>query len=198
MSLKRLLAFMFDLILISIVSSLIFISFFKSQWQEVSNKSEELAEIIRTTGSTGLESKTKELEDKSYEYNLSSSTNTIINISLQIGYFIFLQYFLNGQTIGKKLFKLRVKPIKEKKLNTSLFVLREIIILGLPFQILDVVLILATSQNTYLKFNPLISNAKFILYLAIIGTIIFRNDERALHDLVGNTKVVFEKEEKTE
>ena len=55
-------------------------------------------------------------------YNLAKAgtTSTVLVVSLEIIYFIFFQYFMNGQTIGKRLLRIQIVPDKGEKLKKVL------------------------------------------------------------------------------
>ena len=63
-----------------------------------------------------------------YDINKAEIPLAIIEFGITIFYFGILSYIFNGQTLGKKIFKLRVVPINGKKLNPGLYLLREIIL----------------------------------------------------------------------
>ena len=119
----------------------------------------------------------------------------IIRIGVLILYFGVLAYLLKGQTLGKKILKLQVVPNKGSTLNPGLFILRSVIITNLVFETISLILLIYCSKNTYFEYNSLIANLGDLLYIIIIGCIILRDDERGLHDLICNTKVISTKKQ---
>ena len=195
MKFKRLSAYIIDIIIISFISSLLFSTFCPKRAEENTKVLQEMLISIKTLGSSEA-STDDELQELSYKLEKTTQPLTIIQISVTIVYFIFLQYFMNGQTIGKRLFKIRIKQENEKKLVPSLFVLREVILLVIPTKIIQIICLMQMKMNNYLKVSSLIQNIHFIIYLAIIGTIIFREDEKGLHDIIAKTKVIPTKKKK--
>ena len=193
MKFRRLAAYLFDVIIISLISSLLFTIVFNKEAEEYTKKSQEYIEEIKNTGS-GIE-KDEFLEDIYYKMQKSGQTFMIINVSTQILYFIFLQYFLNGQTIGKKILKLRVKQEGEKKLEAGLFVLRGLILYSLPIKVIDLICLMNLNMKNYYNVSGILNRINMIIIFAIMGTIIFREDERGLHDLLAKTRVVSTKKE---
>lgn len=194
MKLKRLLAFILDMVIIYIVANLLFMLCFNNQYEKFVNNSEKYMEKVQETIKKSDSNNASELRENtkkiSYDYIKSGTTETIIVLSLEIFYFIFVQYFNNGQTIGKKVFKLQVKQDTEKKLSAGLFVLRESILFLIPIQIIDVICLLTTKMNTYFAINTITSNIQTLTNFAIIGFILFRKDGKGLHDLISHTEVI--------
>ena len=74
-----------------------------------------------------------------YNYQKENVLQSGISAALTIAYYVVFQYMNKGQTIGKKLFKIRVKQDDEEKLNAGLFVLREAVLFVIPIQIIDII-----------------------------------------------------------
>ena len=198
MKYKRLIAYILDMLIIYIISSLIFMIVFRNDYQKYTEATEDYFNNI-----TNIAKETKDrnkmvdnVNEISYNYIKLGTTQTIFVITTEI-YFIFIQFFLNGQTLGQKLLKIKIVPLEGEKLEAGLFVLREIVLLVIPIRVIDLIALLTTGMNTYLKINNLTSNLNSIISILIIGTILFRQDERGIHDLISKTKVIrVEKERK--
>ncbi len=192
MKLKRLLAYFVDILIVYIIANLIFMVAFKNDYDKYMESSEKFLENLTNTvkDSKNNEDIIKNTNKISYEYLKSGTTNTIIVVAIEIIYFVFIQYFLDGKTLGKKLTKIKVAPVNGEKLNAGLFVLREAVLFTIPIKIIDIICLLSTKMNTYLNINNVLSNINMIITIAIVATILFREDERGLHDLVGKTKVI--------
>ncbi len=199
MKYKRLIAYILDMLIIYIISSLIFMIVFRNDYQKYTEATEDYINSI-----TNITKETKDrnkmvdnVNEISYNYIKLGTTQTIFVITTEIIYFIFIQFFLNGQTLGKKLLKIKIVSLEGEKLEAGLFVLREIVLLVIPIRVIDLIALLTTGMNTYLKINNLTSNLNSIISILIIGTILFRQDERGIHDLISKTKVIrVEKERK--
>lgn len=201
MKLKRLIAYFLDMLIVTIIASAIFALCFNDNYRKFNKASDEYLNTIKNLvqeqkgniDRAKLEEKTKKTN---YEFIKAGTTQTIIILTVEIIYFIFVQYFSNGQTIGKKVMKLRIKQIGEDKLNAGLFVLREAILFVIPIKIIDLICLISTNMNTYLKINSLTSNLESLVMIVIIALIIFRADGRGLHELASKTEIVQEKREK--
>lgn len=126
-----------------------------------------------------------------YKYNKLSIYKTIISTVMIILYFGVLQYFMNGQTVFKKIFRLKVVDAKDENKKVSLikYVIRAILISEIILTIVDSALICFLSKNMYIAANYWVSQAKTIYEMIFLVVLIIRNDQRSVHDILLNTKV---------
>ena len=193
MKIKRLLAYIVDILIVSAIANLLFsLPVFESSNNAYMEANKEMTEYFRDTTKT-LDMTA--LNEITYKVVYASRYLSIIEIALTILYFGVLQFIMEGQTIGKKLLGIKIKPAEGKTLNPGLFILRAVILHSVIFNIISIVSVISFDQSLALKINSYSSYASLIVELIILGTIIFRNDERGLHDLIANTKVVPLKEE---
>lgn len=130
--------------------------------------------------------------DYVYLLNKVGVSNSIITIVCTILYFGVLQYFLKGQTIGKKLFKLKVISASEKKINIINYLLRSLIVNDVFLNTVSVVFLIFSTQKIYTSANEIIGTFISIIEAIIIFLVLTREDQRGIHDLLFNTKVVSE------
>lgn len=115
---QRFLAYVIDMILIILIVNIIGSAFNQKQLKELDK---ELNDKLNTVESVeqfyddSSEELLNELADIQYRIDKASAPITAVNIIISIGYFIIFQYMNNGQTLGKKLFKIKVQS--EKKRN---------------------------------------------------------------------------------
>ncbi len=131
--------------------------------------------------------------DMNYTLSKLQAPNLIIKLGLTILYFGILSFMWNGKTLGKKILKIRVVPIKGKKLNPPLYLLRGILITNSLFNLIDIINTSVFTGEMWNGFAGMISYGKMLMSVMIIGVMIFRDDERGLHDLICRTKVIEEK-----
>ena len=133
-------------------------------------------------------------KDLLYENSKVNILEISINLILIIGYFVVFQYMNKGQTLGKKLLKLRVV---DKDSNQPITVLkglfRTIIYLNIISAFVSTILINYLSKATYISIYLTLIEIENALGLLCITFIIFRKDGRGLHDLIVNTKVIEER-----
>ena len=189
MKYKRMVAYVIDVIIVYLIANMIYMIAFKEDYEKYVKKSEDYLEVVKENANNA-KINTDELNKKSYEVLKDGESNQIINLSVEIIYFIFLQYFLKGQTPGKKLLKIKIKSTEGKDLNATFFVLREVILFNVLTRLIDLVFLISANMNTYLIVNNITSKINMIVTLAIIGTVILRKDEKGIHDIICKTEVV--------
>lgn len=130
-----------------------------------------------------------------YKINKLNVYQTVISIVVYILYFGLLQWLLKGQTLGKKLFKLRVLNDNDQKVPLWKFIVRTILITELLIIGLDLILVFVLNKNSYLVANYHIANFKYLYEMAFLVCMIIRDDQKSLHDLLLRTRVArFDKE----
>lgn len=132
-----------------------------------------------------------------YSYKLLkySIVPTIVSIMCILLYFVVMQFYFSGQTLGKKIMKLRVVSNNDKKLNILNFLVRSLIVNEVFINILNIFFLLVLSKNNYLVYNQIIYVVTYILEMVIMFMIVFDKNNRGLHDYISNTKVIEDKKE---
>ena len=195
MKLKRLAAYIIDILLISILASLLFtLPVFEKDMALNREASNEFIELITSTGSEVIDQ--ARINHISYKLNYSSRITNVIEIAITVIYFGIIQFASGGMTLGKKLMKIKIKPEKDKELSPGLMFLRSIILYNVIFKLISTIGFIVCKENMALKINSYTNYLTIVMDLIIIGTIIFRDDERGLHDLICKTTVVNTKKEK--
>lgn len=137
-------------------------------------------------------------KDYVYTLNKKGVSNSIITLSCTLLYFGIIQYFLKGQTIGKKLLKLKVISASDKKLNILNYIFRSLIVNDVLLNGIGIVFLLLTSKKVYIQADNILGILISICEAVIIFLVLTREDQRGLHDLLLNTKVISTEElEKT-
>ena len=158
----------------------------KDKYKDKKVTEEEYNEVIE---SLNLEYKDKDI-DYSYKLLKYSLIPTVVNLMCIMLYFIVMQFYFGGQTLGKKILKLKVISNNDKKLNIVNFLIRSLVVNELFINILNVIFLLILSKGNYLIYNKIIYVVTYILEMAILFTIVFDKHNRGLHDCISNTKVI--------
>ena len=115
----------------------------------------------------------------------------LFNLVLMIGYFAVLPFYYNGQTIGKKI--LKIKLVKDKdELTMNDLLIRNIVINGFLFSLIGFALIFMVSDLSYLILISILSFVQILLVIISIFMILYRHDKKGLHDLWCKTSVIEE------
>lgn len=198
MKIKRILAYIIDFVIVSFIASLLFLTppfeksykNYENHFQIYENK---MSELFHNASEENIE---KDLLHLQYDVNKNSSTLLILNIGTLFVYFGIVSFLFKGKTIGKKLMKLQVVSVKGERLNPFLYIVRSIIITNLIPEVIRLIILITCSEDLWIKTSTPIGFLSYFIYFILILTMILREDERSLHDLLCNTKVISTKAKK--
>ena len=189
MKIKRVVAYLLDFFLVTFISTLIFyLPIFHKDFEEYNKYSQTEVDIVM--GKDEKEYSEDELNTLEYNLNRSMLPVLIINLGMLNIYFGVLQYCFNGQTLGKKLMKIRVVSNEKTKINPSLFMLRSVLVSNSIPSLINILLLLFVSKETWVEYYSYCGLLQSTLTFLMLGFMLFRSDERGLHDLFSNTKVI--------
>ena len=193
MKFRRLIAYIIDFMFITFMTSSIsqinFLNPYLDKFYETSDKYLELYEdIIENQDVNALTS--DNFTTLLYDLNKYNINVSLIEIICFILYYVGFQFWNNGQTLGKKLMKLKVVDKSNNKASFWQLLFRTVILFGLYGQILNLLVFKLASKSTFLSISPYLSSIVNTLNYAVVLTILIRSDGRGLHDLISNTKVI--------
>lgn len=193
---QRFLAYVIDMILIILIVNIIGSAFNQKQLKELDK---ELNDKLNTVESVeqfyddSSEELLNELADIQYRIDKASAPVTAVNIIISIGYFIIFQYMNNGQTLGKKLFKIKVQSEKKEKLSLMQITVRSLLINVIAFNFINVLAVAFLSKDLYLAVNSIVTFGQWIIFIASVLLILYNKDKNGVHDMLAKTKVVNER-----
>ena len=132
----------------------------------------------------------KQIKKFNYEISKNSVISTIISIAIVIAYFGIFQFSMNGQTVGKKLMKLKVVKNKEGELTIFNYLIRCAILNGVIINLALIIFVNIFSANDFYMANYVVSNIQSIVEILILIMIFMTSDARGLHDYLAGTKVI--------
>lgn len=115
---------------------------------------------------------------------------TVINLVVTTAYFGTYAYYKNGQTLGKKLMKIKVDGNDKKDPSHKMFVLRTLLIYGVLANIISLAFLYFIKPDMYLNTIGVIDSLQSVFVFVSIFMMMFRKDGRGLHDIICGTKVV--------
>ncbi len=191
---KRAFAYILDFVIISLfVSLLSFVPFLNPNRVQYSEKYNELLEVRDQYVDNKISQEEFEQAYKPIAYEIYRLNTNYVAIDLVcvMLYFGVFQYLFEGQTLGKKLFGLRVVSNNKNKLSMLNFILRAIVLCNVFVSIaLQCIVHFMNAENYYPVYNNVNLVGTIILYI-ILFMVLVRQDGRGIHDLVGGTKVIF-------
>ena len=134
-------------------------------------------------------------KDVVYELDRTNIPALLVQLPLYIGYFMVFQYFNKGQTLGKKIMKLKVvstkrNELEDSKLTINQIAVRTLIIDTIATNLLILGSVLFIGKNYYFYVSTGIQVVTALIVIATLICVLIRKDGRGLHDLVSYTKVV--------
>lgn len=189
MKIKRIFAYLLDIFFVSLISSfIVMIPIFNYNAPTIQEKTNEIYDSLLNTGSSDPDEDI--LIEKLYNLEKESSSLTVVTAFVTFIYFGVIGFINNGQTLGKMITKLRVVPIKDNKLNPGLYIIRTLLITSIIPQIINIASLSLMNANTWYNLTGIVSQVQEFFFLIILGFMIFRDDERGLHDIICQTKVI--------
>ena len=192
---KRVGAYVLDILIVSLVVYLLsFIPFLNPNHNAYTEKYNELLNLQQQYTNNEISTEDYETAFKliAYEIHRLETNYVVIDLVVVLLYFAVLQYFCKGQTIGKKLFQIRVVSNDKTPLTIVNFLLRSIVLNNVLISIILQCIIHFMNNENYFDVYQNVNLVGNVITYIIIFMIIVRNDGRGLHDYIANTKVVFD------
>lgn len=188
---KRLVAYILDAVIVSLIFSVL--TMFIKESNNLINLNNQLNTISENFINKTITMKEYFNQYSSIEYLISKEMflQNLFSLILMIGYFVILPYYYNGQTIGKKLMKIKIVK-EDDKLTINDLALRSLLSNGIAMTFIELALIFLIKDTAYFITISILSFIQFLLVITSIFMILYRKDKKALHDIVCKTLVVDE------
>ena len=188
--LQRLVAYLIDAFIITIAISMIASLFVNSDAiQKINN---ELVDLINRLQNNDVSYLTyiKEVSVLELELAKQNGITTIVTLFVEILYFVVFQIYNSGQTIGKKIMKIKVIS-NNGELTMNQMIVRSLLINSVLLNMISLVAV--TFINDPMQYLYVFGSFESIQYLFVIVTtlmVMFRKDHVSLHDMITNTRVI--------
>lgn len=188
---KRLGAFIIDYFIVIFIISMITMGFSSSATNDISKKASELVSDYQNEKITA-EEYTEEYSKLSYELQKSNVNMNIASITLYVGYFIIFATLNRGQTLGKKLFKIKVVSKDNKDVNVWNMLIRSLLIYNLISAIFSVIFVNFLSVDAFTNVYMIIGYIEYFIMIVSFFMVTYKKDGRGLHDIIAGTNVIEE------
>lgn len=188
---KRLGAFILDYFIIIFIVLLITMGFDSNKTTDLTNKMSQLANDYQ-----GGEITIDEYKEKiNYELQKSNVTTNIVSVTLYIGYFVVFATLNKGQTLGKKLLKIKVVNKDGEKPSIWNMLLRSLFIYNIVSALFSIIFVNILSVNTFTYIYTIVGYVEFFVIIVSFFMVTYKKDGRGLHDMIAGTSVIEEVKE---
>ncbi len=154
---------------------------------------EELSDDFKNNIQNKITEKyTQTANDLSYEISKLSLNETIICFIVYLAYFGLIPFFTKGQTLAKKLLRLKVVDSKneEKAIPLWKYLLRAFLICELIFVIINTIMLYTMTKKAFINATFWLNEAKYLYEIAFLICLVIREDQKSIHDLLLGTEVI--------
>ncbi len=182
-------AFLFDMFLVMLLSSLIATPFINSN--KITSLAQNSREILEKYSNKEVSDQEYMVEISNLEYQISTSMElvSLVGVFISLVYFVILPLYNKGQTLGKKMMKIKIISTFGD-LNSNQLIVRCFIANSVLLQLVSVILIMFASRDIYMTFVESFSVAQYLIMIVSMIMVIVDKNGMSLHDGVAHTKVI--------
>ncbi len=125
-----------------------------------------------------------------YDIDYNNVLPMIIEVVILILYFIVFQFYNKGQTIGKRLLRIRLVSENDGDVSMNQYILRSFIIPSVISKMLIIALVLFMGRTYYYYASFTVQGIQTVLIIVSIFMVMYSSTGRGLHDRVAKTKVI--------
>lgn len=187
---KRFCAYIVDYVIVALIASLFArVPILNPNYDRYMEEYNKYIESVKTSLS---DSSSDEIIDNSYEMTKLGVNITIINLVVGAIYFVGFQYLNKGQTLGKKMLKIRMVDDNNERPKLYQVLIHSIIINSLLTTTISVITLLCLSKATYLNISEVVQIIDMGLLFGSFGCMIVRKDGKGIHNILAHTNVIGE------
>lgn len=187
---QRFIAFLLDIFILSSIASLISYPFLDAKSIDKLNKNS--SEVIEkyTTGEIDMDTYVDEVKGISYQLSQKQGVVSLVTLFLAVLYFIVYQYYNNGQTIGKKLMKIKVVSSTGTEITMNSFIFRSLIVNSILVDMISFAIVIFGNETAYFYGVAICGIIKYTLLLICGFMVMWSKSGLGLHDRIAHTTVV--------
>lgn len=190
--LKRSSAYLIDLFILGLLISIMLVIF-----NIGGNKNIEELNLQKDTISTefineeiSYENYIHQISEIDYLIDREEIFVNVVNTMIIIMLYIFLPFYNDGSTIGKKIMKIKVVKEDGTKPSLNTLFLRSVLINYLGYLLISLLCIFILNSFSYFIVTFILTILEFLLVIISGFMVLYRHDKRAIHDVITRTKVV--------
>ncbi len=188
---QRLIAFLLDMFIVSFVASLIttpFINLDKSE--ELEKKAFDVIEKLQNQ-EVDYNEYTNQYMTIYYKLAKLTGVETFVTLLLSVLYFVVYQLKAGGQTLGKKLMKIKVVS-KDGELSYNQMIFRTFISNFILINLITFVFMIFSSKDMYFYVSGIFTIIQYVIVVISIIMVMNRKNGEAIHDKIAHTMVIKE------
>ena len=188
---QRLVAFLLDMILVILISSIITSPFMDND--KIIKLEEETKQVLTDYQNEEIEMEDYLIQYSSLYYKLAkaSGLTSIVSIFISVSYFVVFQVFNKGQTIGKKLMKIRVVSDKDE-LSYNQMIFRSFMANFILLDLIKFIFLLFTKASVFFYVSIVFEILQYLCVLISMLMILNKKNGLAIHDRIAHTMVLKE------
>lgn len=186
---KRVSAYVIDYIIIMI--ALLGITASMNIDSDISNDINDLTNEYRN-GEITIEEYTEKVLPLNYELTKRKLPANIATVVVFIGYYVIFAYFNKGQTLGKKICKIKVVNIDGNKPSIWNMLIRSLFIYGIITSLYSVISINFLNMKDFNYSVSVVSVFESMILIICTLMMLYKKDGRGLHDIIAKTNVIGE------
>ncbi|MDO5569598.1 MAG: RDD family protein [bacterium] len=186
----RLGAYIIDsLILISVLTAInMFVPQTEKQ-KEITNQAEAISEKLANEEIT-VDEYMEQAKSITYYQAKETAVISIISILLTLFYYAIFQFYYGGQTLGKKVVKIKIESTRGNLTIPKLLLRTLIIYTVIPSLVALITVYLMTDIPMYYNLNVAITYIWYALIFISAIMVLYRKDKLGLHDIITKTQVM--------
>lgn len=188
---KRMGAFVIDYFIVLVIVSLITMGFNTNKNNDLNNQRNQLISDYHNEKIT-IDEYNDENYKLIYELQKENMTVNIVTITLYIGYFVVFATLNKGQTLGKKLLKIRVVNKNNDKPSIWNMLVRSLFIYNIISILFSTVAVNFLNINTFTYIYTALGYIECFVIIISFFMVIYKKDGRGLHDMMAGTNVIEE------
>ena len=188
--LQRLFAYLIDVIIVAVLAGMLSSPLINKTSTEKINK--ELTSVLQKYQKQEITFDTylKEYSVLALESSKQSGIVNVFSAFVSILYFIVFQLYNKGQTLGKKI--LRIKVVSDSgELTMNQMIFRSLLINSILLNMITIAVISFISDSmTYFYVVGFLELLQYIFFITCLFMVMFSKEKISLHDKITKTRVV--------